>query len=457
MATVKLLLQQPYISGQANKLKSKKLNPKETRLYCFLILDRDHVIKIKTEHVIFPKEWDFEIQGKRERLAGSIEFNSKLQKLRKEILDKYQNLIEEHPDMSFVEVARVLKEYGRSKEIPMLDKNRDVIQVLDEYITSLEGAVSPLTIKKFTTLKNSLKKFGEDNKKYQTLFFSMIEHNFIESYRKFLRNQEPRGRQKTRPEDYQKGVLLSTQEKYIKTLKIFCKYAEERGYNKYNTYREFANITKADQKRKKSDYDIVTLTLAELKQLYNYVFSDKPHLEHVRDLFCFGCFTGQRWGDYSNFNKKDLDGDVWSFNADKTKQEMQIDLTGFSAPALSIIGRYKYELPKISQQKFNDYLKEAAKAAGITAETKIIRYVGTEKIEIIKPKSEFLSSHSARRTFVSILLNDYNMNVVHVMGITGHTDIKTLQKYINKDRKARRNAMSKTHDLTKMAVTHKAV
>jgi integrase len=268
-----------------------------------------------------------------------------------------------------------------------------------------------------------------------------------------MRKQEPRGRQKTRPEDFQKGLLLDIQVKYIKSLKIFFKYAEERGYNRYTKYKDFQSVTKADQKRKKSDHEIVTLTLSELKQFYTHDFSDNPHLERVRDLFCFGCFTGQRWGDFSNFDKSQLQDDVWTFISDRTKRETQIDLTGYVAPALDILKKYNYQLPKITPQKLNDYLKDAAEEAGINEPTKIIRYVGVNEIIIIKPKSQFLSSHSARRTCVSILLNDFNLSVVHAMGITGHTDIKTLQKYINKDREARGEAIGKTKAVNEVMLT----
>lgn len=455
MPTIKLILQQPYISNPDKEIKTKKLNPKETRLYCFLILDRDRVIKIKTEFVIRPKEWNFSIQGKIERLAGSIEFNKKLNTLRDDLWAQYQKIIEDYPDISFDHLSRKLKEYGKTREIPFSKKTKDVAGVLEEYIESLTGHVASGTIKKYTTLKNSLEEFGKEYKKYQFLTFSMIDHSFIEAYRKYLRNQEPRGRQKSRPEKLQNGLLMDTQAKYIKCLKSFCKYGEERGYNKYSFYKDFSSVTPADQKRKKSDYDIVTLTLSELRQFYTHDFSGDLHLDRVRDLFCFACFTGQRWGDFSNFDKSQLQGDVWTFIADKTKRETQIDLTGFSSPALDILRKYDYQLPKITQQKFNDYLKVAAAEAKINEPTKIIRYVGVNEIIIVNPKSKFLSSHSARRTCVSILLNDFNLNVVHVMGITGHTDIKTLQKYIHKDREARRKAISNTKNITElMTVKH---
>ena len=443
MATIKLLLQKPYKSGG-----DKILNPDETRLYLFLILDREHIVKIKTEHNILPKEWDFRNQRKKENLTGSPEFNDKLQELKRDILSKYQSTIKDFPDMPFSEVAKVLKNYGKTKEIPFQHKDKDFFQVLDEFIEYLEGEVTPGTKKKFDTLKKSLQEFGKVNPKYKTISFSMIDHAFKDAYTKYLRNQKPRGRQKTRPEGFQFGLLNDTIGKYIECLKTFCKWSQERNYNLHETYKEFSNFTKANRKRKKQGHDIVTLTLNELKQFYTFDFSDRPTFDHVRDLFCFGAYTGQRWSDIERLDKLEIHDDIWSFTAFKTKKETEIDLIGYAAPALDILKKYDYQLPKISLQKFNLYLKDAAKIAGIDTQVKIRRYVGDKEIEISKPKADFLGSHSARKTCVSILLNNYNMNVTHVLEITGHSDLKTLQKYVNKDRKARREAISKTKSIT---------
>jgi integrase len=452
MATTKLLLQKPYKTG------SKTLNPDETRLYLFLIIDRTRKVKIKTEHVIYPAEWDFRNQQKKEikgNMAGNPEenkkihdFNKDLRKLKDDILSKYQTIIKDNPDMPFIQVAQTLKEYGKTKEIPFLKKDKDFFQVMDEFILSMEGEVAPGTIKKFNTLKRSLQEFGKENKMYETITFSMIDHSFKDAYTKYLRNQKPRGRQKTRPEDFQYGLLNDTIGKYIECLKTFLRWAEERNYNMVDTYKEFSNFTKANRKRKKQGHDIVTLTLQELKHFYSFDFSDKPSLDRVRDLFCFGAYTGQRWSDIERLDKSEIHDDIWSFTAFKTKKETEIDLIGFAAPALDILKKYDYQLPKITLQKFNLYLKKAAKIAGINSNVKIRRYVGDKEIEISKPKHEFLGSHTARKTCVSILLNNYNLNVTHVLEITGHSDLKTLQKYINKDRKARREAISKTKSIT---------
>ena len=479
MPTIKFLLQKPYkdriphmAKGGNSKEKSpskktkkdRPLNPLETRLYLFLIVDHSNVARIKTEYVIYPGEWDFRTQLKKEikgNAVGTVElnkeiekFNEGLQKLKKDTLEEYRNMVKEDPDKPFAQIADKLKESGKTKENPFRDKKKSFFEIFDEFVSSTEGEVSPRTIQKYGTLKNSLQELGNVNKKYETLSFSMINKSFLTVFTKYLRTQKPRGRQKSRPEGEQYGLLNDTVGKYIETLKTFLKWSEEwpseeNPYNKFTAYKKFSN---SGTKLEKKAEDIVTLTWSELRHFYAFDFSGAKDLTdqqqktytRVKDLFCFGCFTGQRWSDIERLDKTEIQGDTWSFNSYKTKKETNIYFIGFASPALDILKKYDFELPKISLQKFNLYLKKAAEAAGINTPIKVRRYVGKKEIVITKPKYSFLGSHAGRRTCVSILLNDCNMNVTHVKEITGHSDLDTLQKYVNEDRKARRDAMSQT-------------
>lgn len=445
MPTVKLLLASPY---EKTKTGTKKPANKETRIYAYLILSREEIVKIKTEHVIKPTEWDFDKQLKKDKLAGAIEFNRRLNKLKDEILDKYHELKEDPAQYTFEHISQLLKEFGRTKENPFIVRQKSFFDVFDEFIEAQENRLAPRTIQKFNTLKTTLEEFTEAKPKYHLLTFSMINHTFMDDFLSHLRARKPRGRQKTRPEGEQDGLLTDTTGKYVENLKSFLKWAEDRGYNKNLIYREFRMFSSADKKRIKRKNDIVTLTAQELRDLYTHEFPLGSTLDRVRDLFCFGCYTGQRWGDISRFKKSDLEGDVWTFVTDKTKEEISVDLVGYAAPALDILIKHEYKLPQISLQKFNDYIKKAAEAAGINTPTTLTRYVGSKEIKITNPKYEFIGSHCARRTCVSLLLNVYNMPITAVMEITGHSDLKTLQKYINPDRAARREKMAKTTPVT---------
>jgi integrase len=484
MATGKFVLYKPYKDRKSHTANgntpddtnhSKKtnkaerpLNPLETRLYFYLIIDRDHIIKVKTEHVIYPKQWDFKKQLKKEipgNLAGTPEENEKIKKFNKDLLKlkddietKYKDTVKENPNMPFKQVAKIVTNFAKYKEIPFNNNDKGFFAVLDDYIKFLEGEVAPGTIKKYTTLKNSLTKFIESNKKYESLSFSMIDASFKDAFIGYLRKVKPlRGRQMSRPEELQAGLYNNTIGKYIETLKTFCTWAEERGFNKFTAYKDFRNFSKADKKRMSKKHDIVTLTMPELSHFYYFDLSKNPHLDRVRDLWCFSAYTVQRWSDIQRFDKSQLEDDVWSFEAFKTKKKTEIDLVGYFAPALDILKKYNYDLPKISNQKFNKYLKEAVKLAGINSETKRTRYIGSKEILITKPKSEFLSSHDARRTGISILLNEFNFPISHLMEITQHSNISTLQVYINKDRQARREAVCRTKRIDELlTVTHKA-
>ena len=70
------------------------------------------------------------------------------------------------------------------------------------------------------------------------------------------------------------------------------------------------------------------------------------------------------------------------------------------------------------------------KKVNIFEETlELTKYKGAEQVKFEKPKWEFLSSHCARRTFVTLSL-EKGMRAETVMAITGHKSYKTFKKYI---------------------------
>jgi len=480
MPNVTFLLQKPY-SG-ADKAGKKILNPEKTRIYAYLLLptgpsgkgkDRSkielskeekkqkqkernkYIIKIKTDFTVFPEKWDFKRQLMKG--AGAPDFNRRLLEFRQEIDTEYDKLVEDPAGYNLDQIKALMKDFGKGRVNPFLQSTVSFFEVYDEFLTSLKPKLAYRTVQKFDTLKATLKEISEANPKYQHLNFNQINYAFLDDFLSHLMARKPRGRQKTRPEGEQDGLLTDTTGKYVENLKSFLKWAEERGYNKNLTYREFKMFSSADKKRIKRKNDIVTLTAQELRDLYTHEFPLGSTLDRVRDLFCFGCYTGQRWGDISRFKKSDLEGDVWTFVTDKTKEEISVDLVGYAAPALDILKKYDYKLPQISLQKFNLNIKKAAEAAGINTPTTLTRYVGSKEIKITNPKHEFIGSHCARRTCVSLLLNVYGVPVTTVQEITGHKDLKTIMLYINKDRAARREKMSKTTPVTEPLTVKKNV
>lgn len=58
-------------------------------------------------------------------------------------------------------------------------------------------------------------------------------------------------------------------------------------------------------------------------------------------------------------------------------------------------------LPNISIQKFNDYIKECCEIVEINQPVTITSYIGTKKIQNTYPKFQLITSHTARKTFIT--------------------------------------------------------
>ncbi|HAZ26810.1 MAG TPA: hypothetical protein DCY95_21435 [Algoriphagus sp.] len=93
--------------------------------------------------------------------------------------------------------------------------------------------------------------------------------------------------------------------------------------------------------------------------------------------------------------------------------------------------KYEYDLTplKISNQKFNDYVKGLCKQAGITDQIEIVRYEKGVKKYLTFPKHQLIASHTGRRTFITnAILAGIPLPVIQK--ITGHRKLSTLQKYV---------------------------
>lgn len=451
MATTNLFLQKAYISNLKDKNGNKVLNPDKTRVYLFLIHDAKHVVKIKSEHNVLPKHWNFKKQRVKSQVTNSTIVNESLETFNENILKQYNNLRNDFPDMKFDEIAGNIKEFAKTGTTPIYsEKNKQFLAVYDEYINERMNELSYRTIQKFETLKKTLIDF-EKKYKYR-LTFDKIDLVFYDKFKNYLQTKKPTGRMKTRDEAQQIGLLNATSEKYISNLKNFMKWSMGRGYHTSTHFMKPEFEAKRQQKNEPKN-KIVTLRLDELIKLYKHDFSNNERLEKVRDVFCFACFTGQRWSEIERFNKEDIKGCWWSFTSYKTGAEINVPLVGYAAPAIDILKKYDFELPIISPQKFNDYLKEVGEVAELDRQVSIERRVGRKIIEFKNPLHQFMSSHMGRRTAVSLLLNVYGMQLHKVRDITGHSDLKTLDKYLDKDLAELEKSMAQTKSITEGVMT----
>lgn len=117
---------------------------------------------------------------------------------------------------------------------------------------------------------------------------------------------------------------------------------------------------------------------------------------------------------------------ILTIKTEKTKDILTIPLNDY---AMEIIDRHTKKniivLPHvISNQKMNDYLKDLGELAGFDDLVEQHRYSGSKKVTTKTEKYNLLTTHAARRTFVTVAL-EKGFRPEVVMKMTGHKNYAT--------------------------------
>lgn len=267
------------------------------------------------------------------------------------------------------------------------------------------------TVAKYKATLHLVEAFTQETRR--VLLFDDIDLDFYHDFTKWLHKRPHR-----------KGTAYSANAvgKHIQTIKTFMNAATEA---KLTENRAFQS---KHFKATKEESDNVYLSEDELNALLAFSLDQVPHLERVRDMFIIGAWTGLRFSDFSKFNpRKYIKGDFIEIETEKTGARVVIPLF---EPVRIIIEKYAGQLPApISNQKFNDYIKEVCRRAGINQPTlKGMTVGGVRRIDTFE-KWQMISTHTARRSFAT---NAYKAGVpaISIMQITGHKTERAFLKYI---------------------------
>lgn len=309
-----------------------------------------------------------------------------------------------------------------------LNNKNDFFEAYDKFIEDSKTTKSKATIRAYRTSRRKLEKFS----KAKNLFisFETIDFNFYEAYMNYMLKDLKH--------------LNNAAGKYIKNLKVFLNYAVDhelttQTYNlkKFKVFNEEA--------------DTIYLTEQELLKLYENDALNKRLLQ-VKDVFCFSCFTGLRFSDVSKLNNTHIKEHHLEIKTEKTKDSLKIPLNDFAKEILfKYKGRFKDKpLPTgISNQKTNDYLKEIGQICGLTEPFRVEQFSGSQRIVTYKQKFELLTTHTARRTFVTLAL-EKGIRAEVVMAMTGHRNYRSFMRYVKITDKVKEQEMNKAWNQPKL-------
>ncbi|MFC2103389.1 site-specific integrase [Bacteroidota bacterium] len=373
-------------------------------------------LKFNTAEKINPKHWNSTKQSVKRTYTGHPELNSYLNTLKEKVKRNLRLLNVENDLVTFDMVKDQVNNILKFQK--PVDSNKAFYKAFDQFLLVRENESRHRTIQKFNTLLDHLKNFEKKNN--YKLSFDKFNLQFYEKFTAYLVKDLKHSN--------------NTVGKYISSLKTFLRWTVERGLN---THLDFTKYKVPNEKA-----DIIVLSENEFMKLYTLDLSDNKSLAKVRDVFCFQCLTGQRFSDIESLKREDIKDNSWYLHTYKTKDIIEIPLTPLAKEILKRYISSPQPLPVISQQKTNDYLKELCALAEINDTITQVRYRGNERIEVKKRKYEFITTHTARRTFVTISL-EKGMKPETIMEITGHTNYKTFRKYVKITSKVKHLEMNK--------------
>jgi len=381
---------------------------------------------------IAPKNWDSKRQLVKSRTQtnedGMINLNSRLKDL-KEVCIKAYNTESAKGTPTNSLLKRHLDAYinqNSTKEQAVKD-GPTLFGLIDQFISGeIGGKKTPGTIRTYGTAKANLLGFQKETG--YPVDFDTINLEFKYKYVKYLGKEKYRLQMRGSSAEPIKvrfdGLSQNSIVKEIKNVKTFMNMAVELEYTNNLAFKKKAFSEQGETT------EAIYLTEKELRKLYKFDFSDNKRLEAVRDLFVFSSFVGLRYSDASRIKPENIvkiDGDDYiKLIPEKTKKSGSIVIAPCKDIVLDIFKKYAHNrnrLPETySNQKYNDYLKEVGKAAGLTQ-------TGRKASDPETPLYALLSSHTARRSFAT---NCYleGMDTRMIMAVTGHTTEKSFEKYI---------------------------
>lgn len=286
---------------------------------------------------------------------------------------------------------------------------------VEDYIQEAKLKLNPNTIRCYNNIINNLKAF----EKYENIKLNWESFD-VKFYYKFL--------------DFYTGYKNLGNNgfgKIIKVLKSILNCATERGANTTLLYKS------KEFKALREEVNNIYLTEEELKIIIDLNLEDCKKLEHARDLFIIGCYTGLRFSDFSKLTADNISDGLIRVKTQKTATNVVIPLF---PQVEEIIKKYNGHLPKAyCNQKMNEYLKLIGQRAQMTEKIQKTRLSGIKVIKNTLEKWQMISTHTARRSFATNMYKQ-GFDTIAIMQLTGHSTEKSFMTYIkiSKEENARK-------------------
>jgi integrase len=327
------------------------------------------------------KDWDTATQAIRGRADSVAEKNKQLDQIKADLLEIFNRRRQQENPIT----AELLKSMYAKRAATDVGS---ILAAGDDFLAEHTPTVATGTSKNNKLYHNNLRKYILDKFKRKDLDFAEITPKWTKAYYNYHATEN--------------GKTYAA--KNASWVRRIINYAVEEGLLEYNPL--LALIFKRDKPK-----PIFFLAESELQKLHTCeVFSKKQ--QNVVDAFLFQCYTGMAYCELLQFNARvhlqtDAKEHVWIKIYRGKSQELC--LVPMLKQAAALLEKYNGRPPVISNQRMNDYIKEAARVAGLE-------------------NTEQITTHVGRRTAGTFYLNR-GVSLLTVSKILGHKSVKTTERY----------------------------
>ena len=370
----------------------------------FTIRINQKLFRLSTGVKVYPQQWDF-----KKKRAVICHWFTELDNINNSIanetineyitaFDKFRHYICSNPHLA-INADKIFNDYiNKTMKRKKCTNQFNILEYLKEAIAN-DNTISDTTKvnyrKGLTALTKYLTYRQENNLPKLSLFKDFTTEIFWAFADWVVKYDNPNGKKLSMTTVNDRSKLAHT---------IITKYGQNGGYL---TNAEACAIKYKQLTNKTSKDNEIFLRDDEVMKLYRYQPTNKTD-EYVRDLFLLECTTGQRFSDIEKLgdNIQVVEGiQIINLITKKTSTKISANFI-FNIAKEILVNKYNYKLPSINKDTINKRIKIIAKEAGITGtETISKHYAGNDKPTITyKPRYDCISSHTGRRTFISLLV-----------------------------------------------------
>lgn len=381
------------------KIRLNKRDPKaRAGIYCRLKIDGIAANDFSTFIQVMPESWDSDKQQIRGNSLRSHDDNEKLKLIHSDITKLYLHFEINKEPVSAQHLANLYTgkqqlTYTFSQLVDLFEKHVEATYpnkgTKKNYKTRIENIRLYLAEQKLTKLPADRFTLGSADEFVRWCKIRGLDNNYIVRHTQVLKNIT---------QDAVRREILKIDKLSAFTLK------------------------------KKEKVNTSHLTRSQINDLVT--FDWRPEIRRIVDLFLFSIYTGLHYEDAQTLTSSDvregIDGRSWLFKVRGKYADSEffvnesIQIVPLSDVALALIAKYGgvENLPKISNAKYNDWLKQIQHMVGIQLKL-------TVKI--------------ARKTFTNVMLNELGVSEESVAAMLGHSSTKHVRYYgkANEERVAR--------------------